>query len=572
MTEMRPAKLSVEESIQWMTFRLEELGFQLEEVNWNNPVPHIWSVELRDSECEVLKSLGKGTTPEAAKASALGGFIERLATNHYFANYYLGTEIAHREFVHHPAECWFKATSKGLPPGLLDSYCRDHFDPQEQLCGDQLVDLNSSNEVRGVCALPFIRQSDGEKVWFPVNLINNLFDSNGMAAGNTAAEARVQAISEVYERHVKATIIANGIALPRIPPKVIAQHSRVEAAIKALRVKGFVVDVRDASLGGKYPLVSVTLFDRTSTGALTAFGANPKFAVALERALTTLLQGRQLEDLAELPELSFNLSDAARAENLTQHILKGEGTLCWDMFSDQSDYPYTEWNIEGSAEEEFTQLVQRIHSVDMQIYLAEYSHLGIPVCRILVPGMSEIKPVGALVWQNNNAIIPLRPLIKAAPTLSEEELLDLLDELEEVHYSGTEQLADILGYPSEAGVRKSLHLAEFKLMLALALGDAEILQGMLAKVLSLPGLSAEQRRLYQLISHMIEIELDPNRKQIGFERVFQAVYGPELYELAKAKLRGKGVFEPFLELVESLTRSPEYQTLLSKYRKACATA
>lgn len=571
MTEMRPAKLSVEESIQWMTARLEELGFELEEVNWNNPVPHVWSVELRDVESKVLSSLGKGTTPEAAKASALGGFIERLATNHYFANYYLGTEIAQREFVHHPAECWFKATSKGLPPGLLDSHCRDHFDPQEQLCGDQLVDLNSSNEVRGVCALPFIRQSDREKVWFPVNLINNLFDSNGMAAGNTAAEARVQAISEVYERHVKATIIANGIALPRIPPKVIAQHSRVEAAIKALRVKGFVVDVRDASLGGKYPLVSVTLFDRSSTGALTAFGANPKFAVALERALTTLLKGRQLEDLVELPELSFDLSDAARAENLTAHMLNGEGTLCWDMFSDQSHYPYTDWNIEGGAEEEFSELVERIHKVDMQIYLAEYSHLGIPVCRILVPGMSEIKPVGALVWQNNNAIIPLRPLIQAAPSLSEEELLDLLDELEELHYDGSEQLADILGYPSEAGTRKSLYLAEFKLMLALALGNAEILQGMLAKVLTLTGLSTEQRLLYQLISHMIEIELDTNRKQIGFERVFQSVYGAELYEQAKGLIRGKGVFEPFLELTESLTRSPEYQTMLSKYRKAAAS-
>ena len=567
MTKLPPVTPSVEASIELMTARLSELGFELEELNWNNPVAHVWSVEVRDANCTLLSSLGKGTTPEAAKASALGGFIERLATNHYFAPYYLGAEIAQAEFVHHPSECWFKASRRGLPAGLLDSHSRNHFDPQEQICGDQLVEINSSNEVRGVCALPFIRQTDGEKVWFPVNLINNLYDSNGMAAGDTVEQARVQAISEVFERHIKSTIIANGIALPRIPAKVLAKNAKVEAAIKALRVKGFVVDLRDASLGGKYPMVSITLFDRQSRGAIAAFGAHPKFNIALERALTTLLQGRALEDLAELPPLTFDLSEAAAAANLTQHILTGDGVLPWDMYSDQSAYPFVEWNIEGDAEAEFAEMARRVHAVDVQIYIAEYDHLGLPVCRILVPGMSEVRPVDQLVWNNDNAVIPLRPLLLAAPQLDRDELLDLLDELDQPVYANNKRLSELLGLVVDARTNDAFYLAELKLLLALATRELELLPSMIKQVRALPGLAVESDKRYELLAQMVEIELDTNHKQIDFERIFLSLYGEELYSEVKALLKGEGVFAPFIEKLESLNRSQLYQSLLATYRR-----
>lgn len=567
MNELLPAIHSIEGSIEWMTSRMAQLGFDIEERNWNNPVPHVWSVEIQDQNCPLLTSLGKGTTPESAKASALGGFIERLATNHYLAPYYLGPEVSQAEFVHHPSECWFKASRRGLPPGLLDSHCRDHFDPQEQICGDQLVEINSSNEVRGVCALPFVRQSDHEKVWFPVNLINNLYDSNGMAAGDTAAQARVQAISEVFERHIKSTIIANGIALPRIPPKVVAQHSKVEAAIKALRVKGFVVDVRDASLGGKYPLVSITLFDRDSRGAIAAFGAHPKFATALERALTTLLQGRSIDDLTDLPRLTFDLSEAATAANLTKHILTGDGLLPWDMYSDQSAYPFQAWNVEGDAEAEFTELARRIHAVDMQIYMAEYDHLGMPVCRILVPGMSEVRPVDRLVWDNDNAVIPIRPLLLAAPQLDRDELLDLLDELDQPVYANDKRLSELLGLVPDKSVTDSFYLAELKLLLALAAHELELLPSLIRQVRTLPGLTQRAIKRYELLAQMVEIELDVNRKQIGFERIQLSLYGEELYAEVKALLKGEGVFAPFIEKLESLNRSQIYHSLLSVHKR-----
>lgn len=87
-----------------------------------------------------------------------------------------------------------------------------------------LVDLQSGNEDRGICALPFTRQSDEQTVYIPMNIVGNLYVSNGMSAGNTRNEARVQGLSEVFERHIKNRIIAESISLPEIPADVLARY------------------------------------------------------------------------------------------------------------------------------------------------------------------------------------------------------------------------------------------------------------------------------------------------------------------------------------------------------------
>ncbi len=83
---------------------------------------------------------------------------------------------------------------------ILDEYCLEIYDPEDELLGTHLYDTNSGNTERGICSLPFVRQSDGETVYFPSNLIENLYLSNGMSAGNTLAEAQVQCLSEIFER------------------------------------------------------------------------------------------------------------------------------------------------------------------------------------------------------------------------------------------------------------------------------------------------------------------------------------------------------------------------------------
>lgn len=303
---------ALETSIASMQDKLLKLGFHIEEASWLNPIANVWSVHIRDRDCPMLFTNGKGSSQKAALASALGEYFERLSTNYFWADFYLGKTIANSKFVHYPQEKWFALPkNNNLPTGLLDNATQAFYDPEASLAASKLVDLNSGNEQRGICALPYNRQRDGVTVWFPVNIIGNLYVSNGMSAGNTPTEARTQALSEIFERHIKFRIIAEAICLPDVPTEVIARYPHIQAGIEELRAAGFGILVKDASLGGKYPVMCVTLLNPQDQGCYASFGAHPRFEVALERALTELLQGRALDRLSGFAEPSFELDEVA---------------------------------------------------------------------------------------------------------------------------------------------------------------------------------------------------------------------------------------------------------------------
>lgn len=72
-------------------------------------------------------------------------------------------------------------------------------------------------------------------MYFPSNLIENLFLSNGMSAGNTLNEAQVQCLSEIFERAVKKQIIEEEIALPDVPREVLENTPTSWKALKRWR-------------------------------------------------------------------------------------------------------------------------------------------------------------------------------------------------------------------------------------------------------------------------------------------------------------------------------------------------
>src|SRR5690554_867127 len=294
--------LPLEQTIANMSGVLADLGMKIEIASWRNIVPNVWSLHVRDAHSPMCYTNGKGATKESALASALGEFIERLACNHFYNDQFWGEDIANAAFVHYPEERWFApGPDDALPDDLLDEHCLSVFDPDGELRGSHLVDTNSGNVERGICALPYVRQSDGEVVYFPTNLIDNLYLSNGMSAGNTLAEAQVQCLSEIFERAVKREILEGEIALPDVPPEVLAKYPGIQAGIDALEKQGFPVLVKDASLGGQYPVMCVTLMNPRTGGVFASFGAHPSMHVALERSLTELLQGRSFEGLNDLP-------------------------------------------------------------------------------------------------------------------------------------------------------------------------------------------------------------------------------------------------------------------------------
>jgi ribosomal protein S12 methylthiotransferase accessory factor len=555
---------SLESSIATMQAKLAALGFHVEERSWLNPVADIWSVHVSERDCPLMFTNGKGASREAALASALGEFFERMGTNYFWTHYYLGEEIANRPWVHDPRERWFPIGGDAWPEELLTPELQDFYNPEGRVPAEMLVDHNSGNAERGVCALPYVRQRDGATVWFPVNVIGNLYVSNGMSAGNTPHEARAQALSEIFERHVKFRIIAEGLCLPEVPEEVIARYPRIAADIRALREAGFGIRVKDASLGGLYPVMNVTLLNPRDQGCYASFGAHPRFEIALERALTELLQGRGLDALGGFPEPGFDLDEVASSPNLEIHFVDSSGVIHWNFLGDVPDFAFCDWNFSASTDEDYAWLVEAVHREGRDLYVAEFTHLGVYACRILVPGMSEIYPVDDLEFENTSAANALRPAILNLPNLDEMECADLLDTLNDLGLDDQRPVAGFIGLaPDPGSLWEELRLGELKALLALALGDVEAIREGCDWVRHFGQLNEQRRKVYRCIESLMNLgDVE------GYEDALRQLYGEEALEQAQALLEGEVRFFGVEAPGAGLVGCEAHQRLLEAYGKA----
>jgi len=465
------------ETIARATGLLDRIGFAAEPVSWLNPAPNCWSVHLRSKECEYLYTNGKGTSKQASLASALGEYLERLSTNFFFSDYYLGNESRKNSFLFYPGEKWFPVKTEdriplNFPEGLklLNSDLLQLYDPDNELRCSHLFDHNSNPSDGGICSLPFTDISSEEIIYFPVSILNNLYVSNGMAAGNSRSECYSQALSEIIERYVKNHVIANGVALPDIPPGVIKRYPKINSILSELSKHHMTVMVKDCSLGGKFPVICVLLAHPASGGAYAAFGASYRFETAIERTLTELLQGRQLDQLGSFSPPVHELSLAADSFNLESHFINSDGFLSWDMFKTKPDYPFTPWDFSGTTQKEYLLLRTLIENCGYRIYTADYNHCGMSACRIIVPGMSEIYPVDDLIWNNKNSGSTIRRQLLHLPRLNSDELSTVLETVESMNLSDQSRISDLIGIlfdPDSAWYL--LSVGELKALLYLAL-------------------------------------------------------------------------------------------------------
>lgn len=565
--------LPLEQTIANMSRVLADLGIKIEIASWRNIVPNVWSLHIRDAHSPMCFTNGKGATKESALASALGEYIERINCNHFYAGEYWGEEIANAPFVHYPDERWFKPGKKdALPKEILDDYSREIYDPDGELRGSHLIDTNSGNAERGICSLPFVRQSDGETVYFPSNLVENLFVSNGMSAGNTLAEAQVQCLSEIFERAVKREILENEYALPDVPQEVLDKYPSIVAGIKGLEEQGFPVLVKDASLGGKYPLMCVTLMNPRTGGVFASFGAHPSFQVALERSLTELLQGRSFEGLNDLPPPTFVSNAVTEPYNFVEHFIDSSGIVSWRFFSAKSNFDFVEWDFSGHGENSNVQEAEALFGILKELgkesYMAVYNDLGATACRILVPGYSEIYPVEDLIWDNTNKALLFREDILNLHQLDDERLEDLLERLENSELDEYGDIATLIGIEfDENTVWGQLTVLELRLLINLALNEYEVAHELIGAFQQYNDNTVERRLFYQALDAVLSVALDGELEIEDFEFSFRRMFGNERMDAALGSVNGSVRFYGLTPTSMKLEGLDRHHRKIDSYRK-----
>ncbi len=546
----------LESSLARMSDHLARYGFSLDFSAWLNPAPYIHSVHVKDSDCPALFANGKGISAKAAQASAMGEFIERLGSHYLFADYYLGQTPS--GFLMHPQEKRIDVAQFNKQD-VLNASLWAIYDVDDEIAAEHLIALQDANT--SITAMPMMAVGSNENTYFPINLLNTLYASNGLAAGNTLAEAGVQALSEVFERWVRVQILHNAWCLPAMPKSVWESMPSITEAADALRVQGIRLDIRDASLGGKYPVVAIILHDELDGRSFVSFGAHPIFEVAIERTLTESLQGRDLSSRDGFEYPSIDQDFIASDENREAHFIDASGRWHLGFFGQQANFEAVAWDFSGDIDAQWQQLKQIVTDAGFTLYWQHHQQLGLAVVRLVVPGMSEIYPMQDLLDGNANRGLPLKQALNAIDWHKDRTFEQFLALLEQEAYPAHTRVASLIGLLPDIGTPWAwLTIAELKLGALLYLGDFSAALQALGEVFAIGRDTPEYHALEMALPLLIDEQLESKGEALPI------LFGEERWSQLVQWLDGE-TFIWDMELIAPERYSARHQALLRAHAR-----
>ena len=150
-----------------------------------------------------------------------------------------------------------------------------------------------------ILMLPYYSLFEDKYVYLPAALIEHIYGANGCCVGNTKEEAWVHALSEILERHSSIEILKSGKPAPIIPREKLNEFKVVNAILKKIEEQGiYDVEILDYSYGKKFTVIATRIINKKTKGYLVNVGADPVFEIAVQRTLTEILQGRNLDNFA----------------------------------------------------------------------------------------------------------------------------------------------------------------------------------------------------------------------------------------------------------------------------------
>ena len=521
----------VEQSILKMQNILKDVGCEATFSQEKHPLKNCFSVNLASIEApNHIYSNGKGVISDASIASAYGEYIERLQTNNFFIDFHLPNR------KYYPDEVAFDFGGNYLNPELKNIYSANG-----ELEDKDLVDFNS-DYMDKIVALPFIKQSSKETTYIPINILSNLFVSNGLATGNTANEAKVQALSEIFERYVKIKIIKEGLALPKFPDDVIKSFPKVYEDIQALRELGYKVEVFDASLGGVFPVTAISFINPKNSTLFVSFGSHPILEVSLERTMTELMQGRDLNNLDSFEIPTFDMELVSDYFNIEAHFIDSNGKMGFSFLSSKKSFEYSAWKYTGNgSEDEYAFLLDILKSENKEMYLREYTYLDFYSCQMIVPNFSEVYPLDDMVYNNKNNGKLIRDMVLNFEKYDENEILDTIDSLD-----------NSLNMQLYIGVifEENFTMGDFKAQLLLLLGEID-------DVIEL--LEFGNNKLGHLVAQLLRMQNDELDWE-EYESALNDIYGEEKIKKAINIIEGN-------EFLINRTLHKDYYNMLSMFDK-----
>lgn len=460
----------LEQTIEIFTKRLTELGLKLKFKDEQNPSPNLYSCTLYDeNNPNIITSNGKGVTKEAARCSALGEMAERLLNQSFFEDYYLGEDVANLPINRYHDENWVTYPKSyefedldneekllqnpvaNLIEEIFDEYM---FDDESSLVEinskdyknkiltpkltklyklDKIIPLTEActgNYEKGICTIPLKNEFTKKKANFPVHLLEHCYCSNGMCAGNSEHEAKVQGLSEIFERFVRKFLYAEidpseiidlsdyddeeiSRCLPIIPNELIkTKYPDIYKLLGEFNKHGYNIVCYDASLGGRFPVVAITIYSHKTFEYKISLGSHPNMKIALERTITELMQGVNWDtiNLSKLTinDLGPNITDEEGESdefgmnnyyesndditlNFIRNFIDDSGQINSTFFSNEPGFDFVDWSFESDdTKEQYEFLLSKLKEIGKELWCYDASYKELKAYRLIVPNFSEI--------------------------------------------------------------------------------------------------------------------------------------------------------------------------------------
>lgn len=220
------------------------------------------------------KQMGKGATPSQAEASAVMELAERFSFFSFYKN----------------EKNFFTDKHKNLGERAIP------FELIARSVHDEGEDFEISRRIfenlplKWTTAYNYTRRQD---MLVPMNWFYTINEFNGPCAGNAPAEALVQGISEVVERHVSAIVAHKKLKVPAIRPES-AEDAMVKEMLAKYGNAGVQLYLSDFTLEMGIPTVGVMAYDPSTfpqkSEIVWTAGTTPNPEKALSRALTEVAQ------------------------------------------------------------------------------------------------------------------------------------------------------------------------------------------------------------------------------------------------------------------------------------------
>lgn len=190
------------------------------------------------------KQMGKGASPEQARASALMELMERYA---FFSFWERSPYFQQLTF----SEARRRFGDDCLPLEEINRSVHDKTGPRRTLSVMDCVRWRF---------YPATRLGDGKIVWLPLDWFRTLSEFNGSSCGNTQEESLLQGICELIERHVCALVDKDHRTTPTIDPASCADPV-LQDLLARFAAQGIHLVLKDFSCGMPVPTVGAVAWD-----------------------------------------------------------------------------------------------------------------------------------------------------------------------------------------------------------------------------------------------------------------------------------------------------------------------